>query len=512
MTQRAVIIGAGAGGLAAAIRLAAAGWAVTVLEKDAAPGGKMRQTPSAAGPVDAGPTVFTMRFVFEELFDAAGRDFAACVGLQPLETLARHHWRGSDVFDLPADPEAATEAVGLFAGAASARGFARFLNDSAAIYRTLLAPFMTAQRPGPLQLAARAGFALAATRPFDTLWDALGGYFPDPRLRQLFARYATYCGASPFAAPATLMLIAHVEQAGVWRVTGGMHALAQAMAQAAQGCGAEIRYSCAAREIEVTNARASAVITADGERVRADAIVFNGDASALASGLVGAAAGLASGLKPAAIRSLSALTWTGAARAEGFDLHHHTVFFGAAYRDEFRRIFTDRALPDDPTIYVCAQDRPHTDHPEAERLLILVNAPPCADSHPLSPAEIEQCQSRTFTRLTQAGLRLSPARQWTRTTPADFHGLFPGTGGAIYGAANHGPWAAFQRPAARTKLPGLYLAGGSSHPSAGAPMAALSGGLAAQAILADCASTQRSRPAAISGATSTPSAPTAATP
>jgi 1-hydroxycarotenoid 3,4-desaturase len=504
VTQRAVIIGAGAGGLAAAIRLAAAGWAVTVLEKEAAPGGKMRQTPSAAGPVDAGPTVFTMRFVFEELFAAAGRDFAACVSLQPLETLARHHWRGSDLFDLPADPNKAIAAVGQFAGAASARGFARFLKDSAAIYGALLAPFMTAQRPGPLQLVARAGPALAATRPFETLWNTLGGYFPDPRLRQLFARYATYCGASPFAAPATLMLIAHVEQAGVWRVDGGMHALAQAMAKAAQGCGADIRYGCAVRDIEVTHARASGVITRDGERIGAHAVVYNGDAGALASGVMGAPAAATSGVKPAAVRSLSALTWTGAAQAGGFDLHHHTVFFGAAYRDEFRRIFTDRALPIDPTIYICAQDRPHTDHPDTERLLILVNAPPFADSRPLSPAEIEQCQSRTFTRLTQAGLRLSPAGQWTRTTPADFHRLFPGTGGAIYGAANHGPWAAFQRPAARTRLPGLYLAGGSIHPSAGAPMATISGGLAAQAILADFASTPRSRRAAISGATSTP--------
>jgi 1-hydroxycarotenoid 3,4-desaturase len=512
VTQRAVIIGAGAGGLSAAIRLAASGWAVTVLEKEAAPGGKMRQTPSPAGPVDAGPTVFTMRFVFEELFAAAGIDFAACVSLQRLTTLARHHWQGSDVFDLPADPAAAIDAVGGFAGAASARSFARFLKDSAAIYLALLKPFMTAQRPGPLTLAARAGPALAATRPFDTLWRALGDYFPDPRLRQLFARYATYCGASPFSAPATLMLIAHVEQAGVWRVAGGMHALAQAMAKAAQGCGAVIRYGCSAREIDVSGGRASGVITTQGERIAADAVVFNGDCAALAGGLLGADVAAGSGVKAAQTRSLSALTWTSAARAEGFDLHHHTVFFGDAYRDEFRRIFADRALPEDPTIYVCAQDRPHTDHPEAERLLILVNAPPFADTHPLPAAEIDKCQSRTFARLAQAGLRLSPAADWTRTSPEEFQALFPGTGGAIYGGANHGPWAAFQRPAARTKLPGLYLAGGSAHPSAGVPMATLSGGLAAQAILADCASTPQSRPAAISGAISTPSAPTAATP
>lgn len=511
--QRAVIIGAGAGGLAAAIRLASAGWVVTVLEKEAAPGGKMRQTPSPAGPVDAGPTVFTMRFVFEELFAAAGLDLGACVSLAPLDTLARHHWQGSPVFDLPADSAAATDAVGAFAGAASARGFARFLSDSAAIYRTLLAPFMTAQRPSLFGFAGQLGAGGLALRPFDTLWAALGDYFPDPRLRQLFARYATYCGASPFAAPATLMLIAHVEQAGVWRVAGGMHALARAMTDAARHAGADIRFACAAGEIEIANGKTSAVINAAGERIGADAVIFNGDATALADGLLGKDAARACGVKPARQRSLSALTWTGAADIDGFDLAHHSVFFSPAYRDEFTRIFKHRALPADPTIYVCAQDRPHTDDRVApERLLILVNAPPFADSHPLSPAEIETCQSRTFARLRQAGLRLSPASDWTRTSPADFQTLFPGTGGAIYGAANHGPWAAFQRPAARTKVQGLYLAGGSAHPSAGVPMAAISGGLAAQAILADYALTPKSRPGVISGAISTPSAPTGAMP
>jgi 1-hydroxycarotenoid 3,4-desaturase len=514
--HKVVVVGAGMAGLVSALQLAQQGLSVTVVDKADQVGGKMRQLMPNGVAVDSGPTVFTMRWVFDQIMASVGTRLESEVTVQRLDVLARHFWEDGSQLDLYADPQKSLDAVARFAGPEQAKRFVAFCKTTRAVYDALEGPFIRSPSPTMAQMMAGLGprglATLASVGPMRSLWESLGKHFTDPRMRQLFARYATYCGASPFAAPATLMLIAHVEQAGVWRVTGGMHALAQAMAQAAQGCGAEIRYSCAAREIEVTNARASAVITADGERVRADAIVFNGDASALASGLVGAAAGLASGLKPAAIRSLSALTWTGAARAEGFDLHHHTVFFGAAYRDEFRRIFTDRALPDDPTIYVCAQDRPHTDHPEAERLLILVNAPPCADSHPLSPAEIEQCQSRTFTRLTQAGLRLSPARQWTRTTPADFHGLFPGTGGAIYGAANHGPWAAFQRPAARTKLPGLYLAGGSSHPSAGAPMAALSGGLAAQAILADCASTQRSRPAAISGATSTPSAPTAATP
>lgn len=512
-----IVIGAGAGGLAAALTLAAEGADVTVLERASAPGGKMRWTQSPIGPVDAGPTVFTMRHVFEGLFARAGLSLEEAVRLHPLETLARHQWRDGSVFDLPADPAAAVEAVGQFAGAREAAGFQRFLADSARIYRTLYAPFMAAQRPDMMGLAARVGplglWDLAATRPFETLWGALGGYFRDPRLRQLFARYATYCGANPFAAPATLMLIAHVEQAGVFALEGGMHGLAQAMAGALVRCGGAIRYGVEAADLEMRGGRVAGVITTAGERLSADAVVFNGDAAALSAGALGKSLGANAPCTPGPNgRSLSALVWTGAYQSAGFNLAHHNVFFSNAYEDEFTRIFKHGALPLDPTIYVCAQDRAGAASPHGpERLLILANAPARADIAPLSEKDIAACETAAFSRLRAAGLMLEPAGQPVLTGPKEFAALFPATGGAIYGAANHGPFAAFQRPGARTKAAGLYLAGGSVHPSAGAPMAALSGILAAQAILEDRGLTRPSRPAAIAGGTSTPSPKTGAT-
>jgi 1-hydroxycarotenoid 3,4-desaturase len=514
---RVIIIGAGAGGLAAALALAAAGWETTVLERAAGPGGKMRATESPLGPVDAGPTVFTMRFVFEELFAAAGLAFEDFVRVQPLGVLARHAWTHSDAFDLPADPQAAIAAVDAFAGPANAAGFKRFLAEAAGAYRTLLGPFMTAQRPTPMGLASRIGLrglpGLLAARPFARLWAALGDYFPDPRLRQLFARYATYTGASPFEAPATLMLIAHVEQAGVWSVAGGMRALALGLAEAAGGCGARFRYHTHAREILVRHGEVCGVATEDGERFMADAVIVNADIAALAAGAFGQAAKHAVGPHHRAPRSLSALTWTGAAKVKGFDLMRHNVFFSDDYADEFRRIFKSAAAPADPTVYVCAQDRDDTAAaPDTgERLLVLVNAPPRADDAPLSQEDIDRCHAATFSRLIRAGLSIRPIAPMEQTRPQDFHRLFPHTGGAIYGPANHGPFAAFSRQSARTKLPGLYVAGGSVHPSAGAPMATLSGMLAAQALRADRPSTRPFFRAVTSGGTSTPSATTAAT-
>jgi hypothetical protein len=163
--------------------------------------------------------------------------------------------------------------------------------------------------------------------PYATLWRSLARHFHDPRLQQLFGRYATYCGASPWAAPATLMLVAQVELDGVWAVEGGMHAVAQAIAGLAQRRGVTLRYGQACEQILVHHGRACGVRLADGSTLAADSVVFNGDANALAAGLLGEATRRAVPPTPPARRSLSAMTWAMNVRTEGFPLVRHNVFF-----------------------------------------------------------------------------------------------------------------------------------------------------------------------------------------
>ena len=502
--ERAVIVGAGVAGLASALKLAARGLDVTVLERSTAPGGKMRQVELGSQQVDSGPTVFTMRWVFDELFADAGETFADCVRMQPLQILARHAWNEDERLDLFADEERSVDAIGNFAGRAEAERYRSFCEDSRRIYRILEKPFLRSARPSMGALLGSNGLRglidLPQIKPFTTMWNALGQYFHDPRLQQLFGRYATYCGSSPFSAPATLMLVAHVEREGVWSIAGGMHALAKALADCATKHGATIRYGADVTEIVTALGRVAGVVLSSGERIAADAVIMNSDVSAVATGLFGKGIAHGAPVIPLHARSLSAVTWSMVAKTVGFPLNRHSVFFSRDYRAEFDDIFRRHTLPAEPTVYVCAQDR--TDDAATvnaasgeERLLVLVNAPPLGDSHEFGAAEIEQCAQRTFAVLERCGLHVHQRADMTRvTTPTDFNAMFPATGGALYGRSSHGWAASFQRPGVRTKIPGLYLAGGSAHPGPGVPMAALSGRAAAASLIADLARGWQAKP------------------
>ncbi|MEL7048576.1 MAG: 1-hydroxycarotenoid 3,4-desaturase CrtD [Pseudomonadota bacterium] len=508
MQEHTVIIGSGIAGLVAAVELSVMGEKVTVLERASRVGGKMRQVEINDQHIDSGPTVLTMRWVFDRLFEAAGTRLEDHLKLEPLSILARHAWRDGSQLDLYADVNRSADEISKFAGPDAGRSYKNFCEKAARVYNALEPTFIDAQQPTMLGLVGRMGrhnpASIIEINPQQTLWDALGRHFKDKRLHQLFGRYATYCGSSPYSATATLMLVAHVEQQGVWRIDGGMHQLARALQSLAENAGAEFRLNTHVSEITHSGGRVSGVVLQDGEKIEASAIVFNGDASALTAGKLGLFSRKATPRQSPRVRSLSAITWSTVAEPKDFTLSHHNVFFSDDYRAEFTDILNDKRLPRAPTVYICAQDRSNPDHDTQtqgpERLLCLVNAPPVGDQRNFEEAEIKQCQDQTRSVLKRCGLDLDfPEGATVVTTPTDFEALFPGTGGALYGRHAHGMTATFQRPGSRSKLPGLYLAGGSVHPGPGVPMAALSGRLATASLLADRGSTRRFHRAATFG-------------
>jgi 1-hydroxycarotenoid 3,4-desaturase len=522
-TPRVVVVGAGFGGVVSALLLACRGLDVTLVESADGPGGKMRPLQVDGAEIDAGPTVMTMRWVFDELLAEAGASAADLPPLAPLQVLARHAWAdGGPGLDLHADRQRSIDAIAAFSSPAEARRFEAFSAEAARVYRRLEGPYIRSGRPTVPQmigdLGARGLATLFALGPGSSLMRALGRRLHDPRLQQLFGRYATYCGGSPWLSPATLMLVAHVEQQGVFSVQGGMAALARAVADLAQRRGARLRYGTGCAAIDVQQGRVVGVRLHGGERLAADAVVFNGDASAVGWHLPEALRARAPTPVAQGARSLSAVTWAVRAPTEGFALQRHNVFFDSDYASEFDDIFQARRLPKRGTVYLCAQDR--TDDPDApavrgaERLLMLVNAPADGDRRRFDASETDPCQDRALALLRRCGLhlQLDQPRQVMRRTPADFARLFPGSGGALYGPATHGWTTLFRRPSARTAIAGLFLAGGSVHPGPGVPMAAMSGRLAAATLMAHLDSTHRWRRVHISGGTSMRSATTAAMP
>ncbi|MEY1557219.1 1-hydroxycarotenoid 3,4-desaturase CrtD [Yoonia sp. R2331] len=504
-TTRVIIIGAGIGGLAAALRLAHSGCAVTVLEMHGGPGGKMRTLPSAAGPVDAGPTVLTMRPVFEALFADCGLSLSDHLTLRPLDVIARHFWDDGTTFDLMADRAATVANVHATFGSKAAAQYTRFADRAARLFAAFDAPMMQAEAPRQTALIAhvlRNPRLVADMAPWRNMARDLSASFRDPRLAQLFGRYATYVGGSPLASPAILSLISDAEAQGVWAVDGGMHRLAQVLQQQAEALGATFQFNTAVTRI-IKQGGAVTGVEAGHDRFNADVVLFNGDPRALQVGALGK--GVAEAVPGSATtpRSLSAYVHAFAAAPRGPDLAHHNVFFGKIANAEFQPLSRGK-MPQDATLYLCAQDHGSAAIDAMQRFEVIMNAPPVVRD----PQEEKHiCQTLTFSRLAAFGLRFTPTPgPDTLTTPQEFDALCPHSMGSLYGRSPQGMTAAFKRPKARTSVKGLYLCGGGAHPGAGVPMATLSARHAAAAIMTDQTLTSTSPATAMPGGMSMGSA------
>ncbi len=482
-----VVIGAGIGGLTSAIRLAIAGYQVCLLERHSHVGGKIRTSMSEAGPIDAGPTVLTMRHIFDELFRLADSQLDDHVALIRQDILARHFWPNNQFLDLHAHLDGSARAIRDFSGKASEREFRSYCKRCHELFWNFNRSMMRTAEPRLLmitrQMLARPRL-IRHVSPFSTLADMLRRQFSDPRLAQLFGRYSTYVGGSPYRSPAVLALIWQAEASGVWVIKGGMHKLATALAELATAHGVDIRLNTHVDRIGRDHGWVNAVHLSNGNTITADAVIYNGDPRALAMGSLGSDCLDAAPQTLTSDRSFSARVYSFAARVTGPDLAHHNVFFDADPVSEFNDLHANR-IPRNPTIYLCAEDRGQGHPPpETERFEIITNAP--IWQHPEPEEDLQKWHQSIFQKLRAFKLEFDPPPDLQAlTTPEEFHRLFPESQGALYGQSPHGFLASFRRPTARTPVPGLYLAGGGTHPGAGLPMAALSGMHAAETIKKD---------------------------
>ena len=451
--------------------------------------------------------MLTMKPVFDALFADVGARLEDHLTLKRESLLARHFWQGAPTLDLMADHDHSVANVGDVFGARAAREFERFCTRAARLFETFDTPMMQSQAPSLSALTAtvlRNPTVIPAMAPHQTLAQMLRASFTEPKLAQLFARYATYVGGLPDQCPALLSLIWEAERRGVWHVEGGMHRLAKAIETLARQKGATFRYNAHVTRIEVADGKPCAVHTEAG-RMEIDAVLFNGDPRAISTSMLGQQCSVA--VKPPNVepRSLSAHVQSFAATVEDqFPLAAHNVFFADGPRGEYTPL-AHGELQKDPTLYICAQDRFGDAEPQGpERFEIILNAPPALDGTSHSAQERTKCQTLIFDRLATFGLNFGPSPTTDSLTgPHGFAALFPASNGSLYGRSPAGMMAAFARPTARTKMMGLYLVGGGAHPGAGVPMATLCAQHAAEAMISDLCLTSTSPRAAMHGGMST---------
>lgn len=486
-----VVIGAGLGGLAAAIRLAAAGQRVLVLERNAAVGGKMSEVRADGFRFDTGPSVITMRAVLEDLFAAAGQRMQDHLELLPVDPLTRYFFADGSTLDIARSlPDTLAQIARL--DERDVAGYQKYLAYAARLYN-ITAPVFTFGPPpvlASLRQVPAADALFAGGQALRSMQAAICAHVQHPHLRQLLGRFATYVGASPYLATALLSVVAHVElNGGVWYPRGGVYAIAAALAGVAQKLGVEIRTGAAVTAIELhaqpKRQRVAGVRLASGELIAARAVIANTDVASVYAQLLPAAFGARAARLARRKVSCSGFIMLLGVAAQHAQLAHHNILFSADYAREFQQLFAQEIPPDDPTVYVAITSKTDAAHAPAgcENWFVLANVPASSAHYNWEEGRARYAEL-VLARLARLGLDARTLRFSTSFTPPDLERMSGARRGALYGVSFNHRLAPFVRPRnAAPDVGGLYFAGGTTHPGGGVPLVLLSGKLAAELVL-----------------------------
>lgn len=471
--KRAVIIGGGLGGLATGLRLAAQGWKVTICEAGSTFGGKMNMWSAAGFRFDTGPSLITMPWIFAELFEAVGERIEDHLQLEQLRPIAAYSYDDGTRFIHSTSLPDWLETIRQL-DRRDVDGFLKFMELGSRLYEVSKDTFL---RRAPFERPRLSELPALRQLPLRHAWGnyhrTVAAHFRSPHLQQLFDRYPTYVGSSPYRSPATLALIPFIEYAfGGWYIKGGLYRLVETLIALATRLKITLLAKAEVTRIEASAGRVSGVRLSDGAKLPADVVVMNGDASTVPGMLNG------NGHRPQPLRpedrSLSGLVFLFGVRRTMPEIHHHQVFFSADYPREFAQLFAERRFPDDPTVYVNAPGRSDRSVvPGAGEVLFVMANAPASSADEWNEDDIAVARRRVMNRLRRGGFpdfenEIVVADVWT---PRRIGSRYLMPGGAIYGTHSHGWRRAFLRPPNRDrKYQGLYYVGGSTHPGGGTPI------------------------------------------
>jgi phytoene desaturase len=483
-TDRVVVVGAGLGGLSAALRLAGAGREVTVLEREAVPGGRAGRLEIDGYGFDTGPTVLTMPDLIADAFDAVGERLEDWLDLEPVDPLYRAFYPDGSVLDVRADTDAMAAEIESVCGPAEAAGYRKFVDFVSALYRAEMRSFIDRNLDSPFGLIGPDLARIVALRGFGKLAPAVRRYLKDPRTQRVFSFQAMYAGLSPQQALAVYAVIAYMDSvAGVYFPRGGMHAVPKALAGAAEKHGVRFRYGTEVDRVEVVNGRARAVVTTGGERIEADAVVLNPDLPVAYTNL----------LPGPAPRRLGRLRYSpscvvlhaGSTQAYS-KIAHHNIHFGRAWERTFDEIIDRGELMSDPSLLVTNPTASDPSLAPAGRQTYYVLAPTpnltagidWAQTGPRYRDEIvATLEQRGYTGF-GAGIEVERL-----VTPADWAASGLAAGAPFASSHTFLQTGPFRPPTLPRRGPeNVVFTGSGTQPGVGVPMVLLSGRLAAERI------------------------------
>ncbi|WP_100498425.1 phytoene desaturase family protein [Geodermatophilus chilensis] len=496
-TDRVVVVGAGLAGLSAALRLRGAGREVTVVERGPGPGGRAGRIEERDYALDTGPSVFTAPELVADTLAAVGEELEDRLQLVPLETTYRAQFADGSHLDVHADVGAFAAEVEALCGPAEAAALRRYLADLAELYRLQLSTFIDRNLDTPLDLLGPELVQLVRRGGFGRLSNHVARFFTDDRLRRLFSFQALYAGVSPYRAIAAYAVIAQLDiGAGVWHPVGGIAAVPRALAAAAADAGVGFRFDAGVRELEVGGSRVTGVLLDDGERLPADAVVVTVDRPET---LV---PGFRRVRRP--VYSPSCVAVHVGVRSEVPGQAHHTISFGAAWREVFAELTRDGSPMADPSLLVSmpsVTDRSLA--PEGGQVLSIVAPTPNLDPHSGGNPDLDW--TTLGPRYRDEVLTVLEERGWTGLTGAievehvdtpltwAAQGMAAGTPFAL--AHTFGQTGPFRTPTLPRRGPeNVVLAGSSVQPGVGVPMVVISGRLAAERITGDFRGKRRTTP------------------
>lgn len=487
--QKAIIIGSGIAGMATAIRLAVQGYEVQVYEANSYPGGKLSAFETQGYRFDAGPSLFTQPGNIETLFELAGEPIADYFTYQPVPVACKYFFENGKIVNAYTDSNRFAEELSTVLGE-PVQQVGAYLDRSSQVYKNIGSIFTDQSiHKKKTWLSKRIGTAIKTVR-FPYLFHSLDKYnrkqFSSPEAVQLFDRFATYNGSDPYKAPAMLSLIPHLEHnEGVFYPDGGMISITNALFELAKKKGVIFHFNKPVQRIIRHDNQVKGVVVGD-ENIDAGIVVSNADVYLTYRDLLRNEKKAKKILKQE--RSSSALIFYWGIGKHFPQLQLHNIFFSGDYEKEFRKIFGEKTIADDPTVYINITSRQEAGMAPAgkENWFVMINTP--SNSGQDWEAMKVTLRTNVIAKLSRMlgediGMLIETEHILDPVSIEERTGAFMGS---LYGSSSNSRMAAFMRHANfSSHIKGLYFSGGTVHPGGGIPLCLKSAAIVSELVQSD---------------------------